>query len=166
MAEEYSEKMRTAVAQYLRSGRNADDAAREAIESLLPELLRDTKRVGESLESMVYEMLEGVEKGMGDVQAKDVALQQAFERMIEIIEVCAKQDICRDRKRVTAAKAQLDERIAMEKAHLHEALEAFRHYARDTHRQSLIEKLHLLESAVVKRALSLGEKFGYNRRRF
>ncbi len=94
--------------------------------------LEEAKSTGHSIESITYEVLEGVEDGLKD--KKDIiedGLSYSVDIIIDLLHHSALSDIQKHQKRVEYAKNALEEKISSEKANLIDTLETFKDYAKD-----------------------------------
>jgi cellobiose-specific phosphotransferase system component IIA len=109
------------------------------------------------VESITYEILEGIEEGMREAPERiEPVLQEASRVMTEILHHSAQEDICRQQKRLIHAKTALEETIEAEKLHMLESLKTFEGYAKERayhhFEKSLLEVGHKVMRYVVKLA--------------
>ena len=135
----------------------------KTIELFYLQVLKEAKITGHSVESVTYEVLEGIEEGLTTKPEKvEETLKHASRQMADIIHQSAKVTICEKKRKVHFAKVELRETIEAEKAHLAESLEAFRHYAREKSYQNFEMSLHEREKEIAGYIQKIADKFQYN----
>lgn len=129
------------------------------LEPIYSRALEEAKITGQSIESITYEILEGLEEALCS-QNRQIAhaLEDAAEKMADIIHRNAKEDIAHHQKLTQIAQERLAERIDTEKAHLHELSEALHRYADEKAHRHLSDKLHSLEAKIKSLITSLTQK--------
>jgi len=132
------------------------------IENMYEKALEESKKTGQSIESITYEILEGLEEGYASEPEKvEHVLQNATAIIAEVIHHSAKAKIEKQHKQVTLAHAALLESIEAEKAHLGESLEAFGHYAHDYEHHHFQQSLHVTELNILKKIHFLSNMLQY-----
>ncbi len=133
------------------------------IEECYREALYESKKTGQSVESMTYEILEGV--GEGSLLKPEYA-EEVLENILNIIsatlEESAQESIYRKKRKLYWAKMQLSETIETEQSYVKEAIEACREYAKEKSLKTLEEQLHQYESKLSRNIYILAEKIKYN----
>ncbi len=162
MTDKYRQEMKTCIEKLLKE-KPEDEALKTAVERVFGKALDESRLVGESIESVAYDMMEGVDEGLAEEEQKETYLHHASELMIDAIHHKAVDQLCRDKKNILRAKAQLHETLEKEKERLQNAMEAFHHYAQDKHRMNLLKDLHKTEQKTVVLIHNLTEKFRYNK---
>ena len=122
----------------------------EILNTLYTKALAESKKTGHSVESITYEILEGLEEGLKghDKEEIETILHNASETITNLIHSCAQESIFRSNKNLQVATEKLKETIAAEKAHLLESMEAFKAFAADHKHPELTQKLHETETKV------------------
>ena len=122
----------------------------EILNTLYTRALAESKKTGHSVESITYEILEGLEEGLNghDKEEIETILHNASETITNLIHSCAQESIFKSNKNLQAAAENLKETIAAEKAHLLESMEAFNAFAADHKHPELTQKLHETETKV------------------
>ena len=124
----------------------------EILNTLYTKALMESKKTGRSVESMTYEILEGLEEGLHehqyDIEKIETILHQASDTITKIIYSYAQENIAKSDKNLRVATQKLKETIAAEKANLLESMEAFKAFAADHKHPKLTQKLHETETKV------------------
>ncbi len=102
--------------------------------------LTEAKITGESVESVTYEILEGIQEAL--LERHEEILHNVSEQMVQIIHDQANECIDVRHKKAKEAQIALEDTIEREKAHLNESLDAFRAFAKD---KSLSRFSHYLQ---------------------
>jgi len=111
--------------------------------------LEEAKSTGHSIESITYEILEGVEDGFRDKQEMiEDGLSCSIDIIIDLLHHSALLDIQRHQKRVDHAQNALKEKIASEKANLIDTLETFKHYANDNRHIKFADSIKKIASKI------------------
>ena len=107
------------------------------LDRLYTRALEESKKTGQSISSITYEILEGIEESHYQHKAQvETQLSHAYVIMGLIIYQIAKKNIEEKEKKLQLAKAQLIDTIELEIFHLLEFIETFESYADDkSHRQ-------------------------------
>jgi len=135
----------------------------KTIELFYVQVLKEAKMTGHSVESVTYEVLEGIDEGMTKKPEKvEDTLKSASRSIADIIHKSAKKTICEKKRKVRFAKAELRETIEAEKVHLNESLEAFKHYAREKSYRKFEMSLQEREREIVEYIHKITDKFQYN----
>ena len=134
----------------------------EKLKTLYLKALRESKKTGLSVESITYEILEGLEEALRQhkIEKKEIeqTLQLAAESITDLIHTCAREHIRESHRNLLLATRKLQDTIEAEKGYLLESMEAFMAYAKDhTHRQfekslsGITKRLnHLLDTVTEK----------------
>jgi len=133
------------------------------IRKVYAKALEEAKQTGASVESMTYEVLEGIGEGLSkSPELIEPTLQRISLIMADLLHHSARTDIERREKHLAFAKDALAETVEAEKMHLMESLEAFRAYAQE-HRYSELQKsLHVTSSTIMQHVLKLAGEIMYN----
>ena len=133
------------------------------IKKMYAKALEETKRSGASVESMTYEILEGIEAGLlSSPEEMEASLERASCLMADLLHHSAQEEIKRKQRRIDFAKEALSETIEAEKMHLIESLDAFRAFAREHRHQKFQKSLHMTGSSMMKYVLKLAGEMMYN----
>ena len=104
----------------------------KVVERVYHDALMEGKIVGQSIESITYEVLEGVETSLKSSDQKvESILEKVVESITKVIHKSAKEDIQKTYKAAYTAEQRLYDRIDAEKANLLESLEASKAYAKE-----------------------------------
>lgn len=132
------------------------------IEKMYEKALEESKKTGHSVQSITYEILEGLEEGYASApQRVEHILQNATTIIAEVIQQRAKEKITKQHKKVTLAQEALLESIEAEKAHLDDSLEAFEHYAHDHKHAHFKQSLHETKINILKKIHFLSTMLQY-----
>ena len=145
-----------------------DDAQIESmIKSVIADALDESRRVGESVESFVYDVMEGLERGLWDIvknkEREEHLLHYAANTIVETLHSHTVGELHRHRRAFDLAKARLEESFFSQKLHMEDAIAALKTYAGDHAHTSLLKKVDHLEIKTAADIYRLGEKFGYNK---
>ena len=125
--------------------------------------LEEAKATGHSIESITYELLEGVERGMRvNPDAVEEALALASEVMVDLLHHSAVEDIARKQKQLMFAKAALEETVEREKSHLQDSLETFRVYAQEHGHHRFVRHMSHMEKMIGVYMGKLAGEIKYN----
>lgn len=124
----------------------ADDITR-MVENIYTKALLESKKTGQSVESITYEILEGLEEGLNTIHKTEIekVLQNASHIITDVIHKCAQENILQKHQNLKRASEILDETIEAEKAHLLESMEAFKAYAHDHTHTLFADNLYHLQ---------------------
>ncbi len=119
----------------------------KVIETIYTKALLESKKTGQSVESITYEILEGVEEGLDAIHKIKIeqVLQNASDIITDVIHKCAQENISHKHQNLQIAAKKLEETIEAEKSHLLESMEAFKAYANDHTHIHFEKNLHQLE---------------------
>ena len=146
--------------------RDFESRIKEIIEDLYIKALDESKRTGQSVESITYEILEGLEEGLNTLHRDLVEqlLQAASKTITDIIHKSAQENISRKNRNIQLAIDKLHDTIEAEKAHLIEAMEAFKAYADDHTHRHFAENLHHLQERLEKLLHTVTDTIKENRK--
>jgi hypothetical protein len=134
----YKEELKHRVASVLcHTPRLPDEEIKKILHTLYTQALEESKLTGQSISSISYEILEGLEECYHH-KSKHIEqeLHQASMLMAVILYESAQKNIKQKEKKLQQSKAQLIDTIEMEILHLLESIETFESYAEDkSHRQ-------------------------------
>jgi len=132
------------------------------IEKIYEKALEESKKTGHSIQTITYEILEGIEEGYASAPERvEPILQNATAIITEVIDHSAKEKIEKQHQQFILAQEALLESIEAEKAHLGDSLEAFEHYAYDHEHHHLKQSLHLTEVNILKKIYFLSNMLQY-----
>ena len=159
----YEEKMKHTLAKLLQT-KSAEEATEEAVSELFGKALEDSKKAGINLESVVYEMLEGIESALRDSgNFRESYLKRASEQIVEIIHKDALKRLACEEHRMHTAQHRFNEVLASEESSIRDSVESLRHYASERGHSRLFARLKGLEMNAASRLSKMAERFGYNR---
>lgn len=116
----------------LEKGEVVESEIIKVVEQVYQNALAEGKIVGQSIESITYEVLDGIETSLHDSNEKvEEILEKAFETITKVIHESAQKDIQKVYKTAYIAEQRFHDRIDAEKANLIESLEASKSYAKD-----------------------------------
>jgi len=105
--------------------------------------LEEAKRTGGSIESLTYEILEGIEDGFAEHPEKiESVLPVASHVMTDLLEHSIKEDILRHQRKVAFAQKALEEVKQTQQLHLQASFETLKEYAKEHHYTLFEEHLH------------------------
>jgi len=132
------------------------------IRNLYEKAIYESKKTGQSIESITYEILEGLEESY---EAYPEGLEDVLNKcsmiMIDVVHVSALNSIEKKNQKILQAKAELIETLETEKSYLLEALYTFKDYAEDNTHSNFQKSLHQTESDIIERIYALAEHIKY-----
>jgi dienelactone hydrolase len=159
----YREDVREAIVKLLEQMPPEEGYIDREIRRVYAKALEEAKLTGASVESMTYEVLEGIEEGLATYPERiEPTLARAARVIADLLHHSATEDIARQKKRLTHAKRALEQTIEAEKTHLMESLDALHAYANDRHYPRLQESLYQTQSMVKEHILKLAGEIMYN----
>jgi len=140
-----------------------DKRLTELLEDYYRKALYESKKTGQSIESMTYEILEGMTESS---LFKEACAEEVLENILDIIgntlKESAQESIYRKKKKLYWAQMQLSETIETEQSYIMESLEACREYAKEKSLKTLEARLHQYESKLSDSIYILADKIKYN----
>ncbi len=128
----YHEEIRREIGTSWREHEGDEAEIVTAVEHVFSRALEEARVTGQSIESIVYEILEGVDEALGVRQEhKERILSAAVERMAKTMQQDAGRAVERSAEALRLARMRFDESIEREKAHLKEMLGAFLGFAQE-----------------------------------
>lgn len=118
-----------------------DDEVIRGIEEVYQKALEESRITGESVESVTFEILEGVEEVL--FAHHESTLAKVSDKMTDIIHQSAKICIDTREKKLEHAIVDLRESVAREQSHLQESMRAFHAFSKEKSLRRL--RGHLLE---------------------
>ena len=156
----YKDEIKTEIETMLKN--NNESKVIPYFKILFKKALEESKSTGQSVESITYELLEGLEEAYTLQQEKiEDILQKASQVIIDIIHDSAKNNITKKHQKVNSALDELINTVEFEKYNLKESLDAFKHYALDHNHKNFKENLINLELSVIKRINKLSNMIKY-----
>lgn len=132
------------------------------IEKMYEKALEESKKTGQSIQTITYEILEGIEEGYASAPERvEPILQNATAIIAEVIDHSAKERIKKQHQQFILAQEALLETIEAEKAHLGDSLEAFEHYAHDHQHGHFKQSLYMTEVNILKKIHFLSNMLQY-----
>ncbi len=153
----YKEEIREKIMAIDVPQRPYEDAVNEIIEDVYKRALQEAKVTGQSVESVTYEILEGIGEALED--KNELILQNATDKITKIIHDSAHNCINLSAKKAHHANLQFEETFEREKEHLKESLDAFKAFAKEHSLSKLTMHLTKTEASVKSLIHSLSEKF-------
>jgi len=127
----YKEELKHEIASILSPSAKPQNIS-DILHTLYTRALEESKKTGQSVSSITYEILEGIEESHSQhLKHIETQLSQASVMIALIIYESALNNIEEKEKRLQQAKAQLIDTIELEILHLLESIETFEHYADD-----------------------------------
>ena len=159
----YKNEIKRNIEMALNTNSQSDVKMISVIENMYRKALEESKKTGQSIESITYEILEGLEEGYALKPHKvEHILQHATTIIAQVIHHSAKEKIEKQYKQVTLAHTVLLDTIEAEKSHLSQSLDAFRHYAHDHGHHHFKESLHQTELNILKKIHFLSTMLKYS----
>ena len=123
-----------------------DDKVIQEIKKVYKQALDESRITGESIESVTYEILEGIEELLLD--HNEVILAKVSDIMIDTIHQSAQACIANHEEKVVRATADLQESVAKEKTHLLESMKAFQDFSQEKSLKHFMQHLHKKEEKI------------------
>jgi len=124
--------------------------------------LYESKKTGQSIESMTYEILDGVGEGC---LLKPECVEEVLENILDIISntirESAQENIYRKKKKLYWAEIQLSKAIETEQSYIIESIEACKAYAKEKSLKTLEEQSRQYESKLSGSIYILADKIKY-----
>lgn len=132
----------------------------DALSTLYTRALVESKKTGQSIESMTYEILEGLEEGLKEQNSAEIEdiFHHAADTITKLIHSCAQESIGKSNKNLQIAAEKLQETIAAEKSHLIESMEVFKSFAADHKYTKLLKKLDATETQIAHLLQTITDK--------
>ncbi len=147
----YKNKIKRGMEVISKSDNEINNEVKLLLEKIYSQALEENKKTGQSVESLTYEVLEGVEEGLKDKNKQtEEVLKKIANTITEIIHKSATKNIHKNHINAYLAQERLKDVIEMEKAHLLEAIDACRAYAEDRSHKLFAKSLHKIEKRVIK----------------
>ncbi len=145
---------------------DSPDMSRKVMESLkrvYDDAITKTRKTGESIESITYEVLEGIEEGLisKKLDIEDI-LNGAADAMVELIYDHAQENIRKSQIKKELAQEHFNEAIEKEKAHLLSSMETFQLYAREKELPNFEKNLHVIETKVSQKIRAIQNTFEHD----
>jgi len=159
----YRDDVREKIIRILETMPDETKAFERVIRQVYAQALEEAKRTGHSIESITYEVLEGVEEGMETAPHRiEEMLEKASLIMADILQHSAQEDIVRRYRRIIFAREALEETIEAEKRHMMESFDAFSAYAQTRGYRRFGENLYRIGSTMMQQIEKLVEEIVYN----
>ena len=145
----YKEELKDEIASILSPDVQQQDIS-VILHTLYTRALEESKKTGQSVSSITYEVLEGVEESHYEHREHiENQLIHASSIIALIIYKSAQKSIEEKEKKVQQAKAQLIDTIEMEILHLLESIETFESYAQDKSHSQFKQSLSKTKSDIL-----------------
>ena len=145
----YKEELKHEVASILSSSDKFYDIS-NILHVLYTRALEDSKKTGQSVTSITYEILEGIEESHSQhIEHIETQLSHASVMIALIIYESAQNNIKEKEKKLQQAKAQLIDTIELEIVHLLESIETFEHYADDKSHTQFQQSIYKTKSDIL-----------------
>jgi len=143
----------------IRNSKNPQKNLYQYIETLYEKALYESKKTGQSLESITYEILEGIEAShMLFSDELEEVLHHCSLLMLHTLHNTALRSLKAKKQKIQQAKSQLLETLETEKASLWEILHTFKNYAEENRHTHWKKSLHQTESAIINQITILSKK--------
>ncbi len=144
------------------------DMSRKVIDSLktvYEDAIGGAQKTGESIESITYEVLEGIEEGLmfKKLDIKDI-FNRIVDEMVELVYDQAQENIYRSQIKKELAEEHFNEAVEKEKAHLLASMETFELYAKEKELPNVEKNLHVVETKVSQKIEAIHNMFKRNTR--
>ncbi len=123
----------------------------KALSVIYTRALEEAQKTGQSIESITYEILEGLEERLGsrfDKEEMAQLLHAISQKITQIIHTFAQDRISHSERNLQIAMERHTETVEREKAHLLESMEAFKAFAADHAYETWKKKLQELEKRI------------------
>jgi len=120
------------------------------LHSLYTRALEESKKTGQSVSSITYEILEGIEESHSHhIENIETQLSHASVIIALIIYKSAQSNIEEKEKKLQQTKDKLIDTIELEIVHLLESIETFEHYAEDKSHTQFQQSLYKTKSDIL-----------------
>lgn len=155
----YRDKIKVEVEIISKSNTQISKEIRQILEKIYSQALEDNKKTGQSVESLTYEILEGIEEGLRvkDEQTEEI-LKTVADTITEIIHKSVTKNIQKSHTNAHIAQERLKDVIELEKTHLLESMDAFKAYAEDRSYKVFAKSLHKTETKIAKLIHTIANK--------
>ena len=135
-----------------------EDVLKKSVADIFEKALSHTKQTGQSLESIVYEILEGIEES----KKGEELLIQSTDNLAHILLENTKDEMTFSYNKYMKAEAVHSENIAKQYALADELMETVVHYAKEHNHKKLLKRCREKKSLFLENIDEIIEKVGYN----
>ncbi len=125
--------------------RDIDNDFFTSIKSIYIKAIEESERTGQSIESITYEIMEGVEKSLSKLDNKEEILNLVSKDIIKILYSNIKINILKSKQRAVFANQKYQNTIEKEKDNLIASIETLKEYAEDNNYNNFAENLKFIE---------------------
>ncbi len=154
----YKEEMKKEIQNILNHHESKSKNLYLYIEKFYEKALYESKKTGHSIESITYEILEGLEECyQAHPHEIEALLKNCSILMVNVIHTSAHTSLEKKSQKIIQAKRQLIETLETEKSYLLETLHTFQNYAKDNTHPHFQESLHQTESDIIEKICILSD---------
>ncbi|RUM61447.1 MAG: hypothetical protein DSZ03_08430 [Sulfurimonas sp.] len=156
----YKTSIKSKMASISQEGTEVTQKVMDLFKKVYADAIGGARKTGQSIESITYEVLEGIEEGLisKDHQTEDI-LNEVAEEMVELIYKHAQENIRRSQIKKNLAEEHFYEAIEKEKAHLLASMETFQMYAKEKELPNFEKYLHVIEKKVAQKIEAIHHHF-------
>jgi len=127
-----------------------DDRVFDSIKSIYIKAIEDSRKTGQSIESITYEIMEGVENSLDKLENKEEILNLVSKNIIKVLYSNIKTTILKSKQRALFANKKYYDTIEKEKDNLVISIETLKDYAKDNHYNNFEKNLKYMEIKVLQ----------------
>jgi len=158
----YKHDIKQQIEQSIKNSAYGKKRLTELIEDYYRNALYESKKTGQSVESMTYEILEGAGEGcLVKAGCAEEMLEDILDIISNTIQESAQEHIYRKKRQLYWAEKQLSETIETEQSYVMESIEACKAYAKEKSLKTLEERLQQYESKLSGSIYILADKIKY-----
>ncbi|GEM_PF-2269616 len=156
----YKTRIKSQIASIADDSPDMNHQVMDLLQRIYDEAMTKTRKTGESIESITYEVLEGIEEGLLSKKLDiDEILNGVADVMVDLIYDHAQENIRKSQIKKELAQEHFKEAIEKEKAHLLSSMETFQLYAHEKDLPHFEKNLHLIETKVSQKIEEIHHTF-------
>ena len=144
----YKKDIKVAIDRVLEENMDVEEKIFASIKLIYTKAIEESKITGQSIESITYEIMEGVEQSLSDLTKKEKILNDIAKSILEILYLNIKIAITKSKRKLSLANQNYQNTIEREKDNLLASIDTLKKYAKDNNYLLFNNDLTLIEKKV------------------
>jgi len=144
----YKKDIKVAIDRVLEENMDVEEKIFASIKLIYTKAIEESKITGQSIESITYEIMEGVEQSLSNLTQKEKILNDIAKSILEILYLNIKIAITKSKRKLSLANQNYQDTIEREKDNLLASIDTLKKYAKDNNYLLFNNDLTLIEKKV------------------
>ena len=144
----YKKDINVLIDEVLKENIDVEEKIFSSIKLIYTKAIEESQIIGQSIESITYEIMEGAEQSLSNISQKEKILNDIAKSILELLYINIKMAITKSKRKLLLASQNYSDTIEKEKDNLLASVDTLKKYAKDNNYLVFNNDLTLIEIKV------------------